>query len=57
MKLRSRNMSTPARRRVESLIKGLDRVAVAYSGGIDSTLVLRLAHEPPHHWFLEGIYE
>ena len=45
MKLRSRNMSTPARHRVESLIKGLDRVAVAYSGGIDSTLVLRLAHE------------
>ena len=32
-------------RRLESLIKGLDRVIVAYSGGIDSTLVLKLAHD------------
>jgi uncharacterized protein len=32
-------------RRLKSLIKGLDRVIVAYSGGIDSTLVLKLAHD------------
>ncbi len=38
-------MSAPSRRRVESLIKGLDRVLVAFSGGIDSTLVLRVAHQ------------
>lgn len=38
-------MSSPARRRVEALVKGLDRVLVAYSGGIDSTLVLRIAHD------------
>ena len=33
------------RRRFESLVKGLDRVLVAYSGGIDSTLVLKVAHQ------------
>jgi uncharacterized protein len=38
-------MNHSNRRRVAALIKGLDRVLVAYSGGIDSTLVLRIAHE------------
>lgn len=38
-------MSRSSRRRVEALIKGLDRVLVAYSGGVDSTLVLRVAYE------------
>ncbi|MFD2303611.1 ATP-dependent sacrificial sulfur transferase LarE [Roseibacillus ishigakijimensis] len=39
-------MPTPEQRaRLKSLIKGLDRVLVAYSGGIDSTLVLKLAHD------------
>lgn len=38
-------MSHPNRRRTESLIKGLDRVMVAFSGGIDSTLVLALAQQ------------
>ncbi|MEM9079158.1 MAG: ATP-dependent sacrificial sulfur transferase LarE [Verrucomicrobiota bacterium] len=33
------------RAQLKSLIKGLDRVLVAYSGGIDSTLVLKLAHD------------
>lgn len=37
-------MNDSRRRRVEALIKGLDRVLVAFSGGIDSTLVLRVAH-------------
>ena len=32
------------RRNCESLIRDLDRVVVAYSGGIDSTLVLAVAH-------------
>lgn len=36
-------MNDPARRRASDLIRGLDRVLVAFSGGIDSTLVLRLA--------------
>lgn len=31
--------------RLVALIRGLGRVAVAYSGGIDSTLVLRVAHD------------
>ena len=31
--------------KLKSLIAGLDRVVVAYSGGIDSTLVLKLAHD------------
>jgi pyridinium-3,5-biscarboxylic acid mononucleotide sulfurtransferase len=31
--------------RLAALIRGLDRVAVAYSGGIDSTLVLKVAHD------------
>jgi uncharacterized protein len=38
-------MNYSSRRRVAALIKGLDRVLVAYSGGIDSSLVLRIAHE------------
>ena len=33
-----------ARHRASSLIKGLDRALVAFSGGVDSTLVLQLAH-------------
>lgn len=33
------------RAQLKSLIKGLDRVLIAYSGGIDSTLVLKLAHD------------
>lgn len=33
------------RAQLKSVIKGLDRVLVAYSGGIDSTLVLKLAHD------------
>jgi uncharacterized protein len=33
------------RAKLKSVIKGLDRVLVAYSGGIDSTLVLKLAHD------------
>lgn len=37
---------TPEQRaQLKSLIKGLDRVLVAYSGGIDSTLVLKLAFD------------
>jgi len=32
-------------RRLHSLVQGLDRVLVAFSGGIDSTLVLKLAHD------------
>jgi uncharacterized protein len=39
------NTSPPSRRRFEALIKGLERVLVAYSGGIDSTLVLKVAHQ------------
>lgn len=38
-------MTLPNRRRAEGLIKGLERVLVAFSGGIDSTLVLALAHQ------------
>ena len=38
-------MSALPRRRLEALIKGLEQVVVAFSGGIDSTLVLRIAHE------------
>lgn len=38
-------MNNPNRRRAAALIKGLNRVLVAYSGGVDSTLVLRVAHE------------
>lgn len=38
-------MSDNSHRRLHSLIRGLDRVLVAYSGGIDSTLVLKLAHD------------
>ena len=39
-------MPTPEQRaQLKSIIKGLDRVLVAYSGGIDSTLVLKLAHD------------
>ena len=34
-----------ARHRASSLIKGLNRALVAFSGGVDSTLILRLAHE------------
>ncbi len=33
------------RAQLKSLIKGLDRALVAYSGGIDSTLVLKLARD------------
>ena len=33
------------RAQLKSIIKGLDRVLVAYSGGIDSTLVLKLAYD------------
>ncbi len=36
-------MNDPARRRASDLIRGFERVLVAFSGGIDSTLVLRLA--------------
>ena len=36
-------MNDPARRLASDLIKGFHRVLVAFSGGIDSTLVLRLA--------------
>lgn len=37
---------TPEQRaQLKSLIRGLDRVLVAYSGGIDSTLVLKLAFD------------
>ena len=35
----------PARRRFMALLKGFERVLVAYSGGIDSTLVLKAAHD------------
>jgi uncharacterized protein len=45
MALRSGIAMIPTRRRAEALIKGLDRVLVAFSGGIDSTLVLRIARE------------
>jgi len=38
-------MNDPARRRASDLIRGLNRVLVAFSGGIDSTLVLRLANQ------------
>ena len=38
-------MSHPKRRKLEALIRGLDHVVVAYSGGIDSTLVLKVAAE------------
>jgi uncharacterized protein len=31
--------------RLTALIRGMNRVAVAYSGGIDSTLVLKVAHD------------
>jgi uncharacterized protein len=31
--------------RLSALIRGMGRVAVAYSGGIDSTLVLKVAHD------------
>ena len=31
--------------RLQSLLRGLDRVLVAFSGGIDSTLVLKVAHD------------
>ncbi|NNM31379.1 MAG: ATP-dependent sacrificial sulfur transferase LarE [Akkermansiaceae bacterium] len=34
-----------SRRRLDSLLRGLEQVVVAFSGGIDSTLVLKLAHE------------
>lgn len=33
------------RAQLKSIIKSLDRVLVAYSGGIDSTLILKLAHD------------
>ena len=33
------------RRPVQSLIKGLERAIVAYSGGVDSTLVLKVSHQ------------
>lgn len=33
------------RAQLKNVIKGLDRVLVAYSGGIDSTLVLKLAYD------------
>lgn len=36
-------MNDPARRRTSDLIRDCQRVLVAFSGGIDSTLVLRLA--------------
>jgi uncharacterized protein len=36
-------MSHVKRRKLEALIRGLDHVVVAYSGGIDSTLVLKVA--------------
>lgn len=39
-------MLTPENRaQLKSVIKGLDRALVAYSGGIDSTLVLKLAYD------------
>ncbi len=31
--------------RLRALLRGFDRVAVAYSGGVDSTLVLKVAHD------------
>ena len=36
-------MNDPSRHRASDLIRGCQRVLVAFSGGIDSTLVLRLA--------------
>jgi uncharacterized protein len=45
MRLHKRiEMQSDIRRSCESLIRDLDRVVVAYSGGIDSTLVLAVAH-------------
>ncbi|MCH2062499.1 MAG: ATP-dependent sacrificial sulfur transferase LarE [Roseibacillus sp.] len=38
-------MNDPARRRTSDLIRDCQRVLVAFSGGIDSTLVLRLAYQ------------
>jgi len=38
-------MSDSKRRKLEALIRGLDHAVVAYSGGIDSTLVLKVAAE------------
>lgn len=38
-------MSDNNQRRLHNLIRGLDRVLVAFSGGIDSTLVLKAAHD------------
>lgn len=38
-------MSDHKQRRLHNLIRGLDRVLVAFSGGIDSTLVLKAAHD------------
>lgn len=35
----------PELKRLQALVRGLDRVLVAYSGGIDSTLVLKVAHD------------
>lgn len=37
--------SSSIRRPVQSLIKGLERAIVAYSGGVDSTLVLKVSHQ------------
>jgi uncharacterized protein len=37
--------SVTPHQRLEALLRGLERVLVAYSGGIDSTLVLKVAHD------------